>query len=341
MISAARFLAILALTTPSTASAQRVASEPGNFVYFGRDRERIREPAFLENPAIAGAQLRYTWKELEPTRDRYELQPILDDLETLQRHGKRLFIQIQDASFSDAIPVPDYLRTDPEFSGGADRKLESDDRDPAKVRFDGWVARRWDPRVRARFIRLLEALGTALDGRIEGVNLAETAIGFENRQFHPRGFTFEGYAAGMKEVMTAARRAFPGSRVILYANFMPGDSVPASGPPSYLAGIYAHAEKVGVGVGGPDLRPHRWAQRRNSLPLIAARPRGMIAGMAVQDGNLGDLNPATGMRVSVEELYRYATERLRLDYIFWGTEEPYYSDEVLPFLRRLSRRPSP
>jgi hypothetical protein len=37
--------------------------------------------------------------------------------------------------------------------------------------------------------------------------------------------------------------------------------------------------------------------------------------------------------ISVAELYQYAVQRLRLDYIFWGTEEPYYSKDVLPFLR--------
>jgi hypothetical protein len=41
--------------------------------------------------------------------------------------------------------------------------------------------------------------------------------------------------------------------------------------------------------------------------------------------------------VSVEDLVRYATDTLRLDYVFWGTEEPYYSKEVLPWLTALRR----
>ncbi len=35
------------------------------------------------------------------------------------------------------------------------------------------------------------------------------------------------------------------------------------------------------------------------------------------------------------ELYRFAQDHLRLDYVFWGTQEPYYSDEILPYLRNL------
>ena len=65
--------------------------------------------------------------------------------------------------------------------------------------------------------------------------------------------------------------------------------------------------------------------------------------MAVQDGNLAEPDPATGVSVTVEALYRYAVDRLRLDYIFWGIEEPYYRRNVLPYLRSLSRgqRPEP
>ena len=53
----------------------------------------------------------------------------------------------------------------------------------------------------------------------------------------------------------------------------------------------------------------------------------------MQDGNLRDINPATQRRVTVPELYRFAAEELHLDYVFWGTEEPFYTDEILPFLR--------
>ena len=61
----------------------------------------------------------------------------------------------------------------------------------------------------------------------------------------------------------------------------------------------------------------------------------MVAGLAVQYGNLSANNPTTNERVTAAELFLYATERLDLDYIFWGTEEPYYTEHVVPFLRHL------
>jgi hypothetical protein len=318
---------LCAVLSPQPALTQeRGPSTPKHFIYFGRDRERINDPAFLTNPSIAGAQLRYSWRELEPARDRYALQPVLDDIATLAAHGKRLFIQIQDVTFSEILPVPDYLRSE-EFTGGAERKWESSATGP---RFDGWVARRWDPKVQDRFIRLLDTLGRATDSLIEGINLPETAIGFERGDESPSGYSPIAYVAGVKTVMTAARRAFPRAVVIQYANFMPGDAPPST---PYLREVYALAAAIGVGVGGPDILPFRRFQRLNSLPLIGGRPVHVVAGMAVQDGNLRDIDPETQRRVTVAALCRYATEVLRLDYLFWGTEEPFYTEEVLPFLR--------
>jgi hypothetical protein len=312
-------------------------SSPQSFVFFNLDRHRIAETSFLENANIAGAQVKYTWRELEPERDLYDLEPLFEDLTFLERHGKRLFVQLQDVSFDERINVPDYL-IDPEFGGGVARKYEVDEDDDAPPEFDGWVARRWDPAVIARLAKLLQALGDHLDGRIEGINLAETSIAFENRdELRPSGYSPEAYANGVRATMSAARNAFSESRVIQYANFMPGEWLPWEDH-GYLRGVYAHAERIGVGVGGPDLLPFRAGQRNHSHKLIAARAAHVMAGLAVQDGNLDEIDPATGSPVTIERLYRYASDSLRLDYLFWGTQEPHYSTGVVPFIRALPEK---
>jgi hypothetical protein len=323
-------LLIASLAVQCGTRSAGAAAPPSNFVFFGRDHEQVRDSSFLALPRIVGAQLKYTWRELEPERDRYDFEPIREQLAFLQSHGKRLFIQISDVSFTERVLVPDYLLSNSAFHGGAARKYEG-----TAGAFDGWVARRWDPAVRERFSLLLQALAREFDGLIEGVNLPETAIGFENPKFHPPGFTFDAYAAGIREMLIDARLAFSRSCVLVYANFMPGESLP-NVDRGYLRGIYALADSMGAGVGGPDLLPYREGQQANSLPLIAARSSGVVAGMAVQDGNLADIDPTTGRPVTVDALYRYAADQLRLDYIFWGTQEPYYTRDVLPFLRGLS-----
>jgi hypothetical protein len=191
--------------------------------------------------------------------------------------------------------------------------------------------------VRARFFRLLDTLGRAFDGRIEAIVLPETAIGGAIPSLRPSGFAYDGYVAGIKEIAKAARRAFPRSCVILYANFMPGEWLPQTDK-GYLRAVYAYVDSIGAGIGGPDLLPHRTGQLNHSYPLIAARRPAVIAGVAVQDGNLAEQNPQTGTSVTADELYRFGKQRLRLDFIFWGTEEPYFSTDVLPYLRRLARK---
>ena len=332
-------LAVLTFSSNAIAQTDSEVKTPKNFIYFGLERAGIKEPKFLESNSVVGAQLKYTWKELEPERDLYELQPVLDDLAYLESHGKKLFIQIQEVSFDESIVnVPQYLREDPEFGGGVAHKLEFDDDDESNPKSDGWVARRWDPDVQDRFIKLLNAMGKVLDGRIEGINLPETSIGFGNSgKYHPPGYTFESYREGVKAIMTGARKAFPESTVIQYANFMPGEWLPWTDK-GYLKSVYEHAEEIGLGVGGPDVLPHRRGQRNHSLPLIRDREASISAGLAVQSGNLSQKNPSTGERVTVPELYSFSADSLKLDYIFWGIQEPYYTGEILPFLNGLKKK---
>jgi len=38
-------------------------------------------------------------------------------------------------------------------------------------------------------------------------------------------------------------------------------------------------------------------------------------------------------RVMILELVEFATEHLKVDYIFWCTQEPFYSETLIPFLQ--------
>ena len=79
------------------------AASPRHYVFFNRDRERISEATFLGTKAIEGAQLKYTWRELEREKGSYDFSAIQHDFMFLNAKGKRLFIQLQDASFDPKI----------------------------------------------------------------------------------------------------------------------------------------------------------------------------------------------------------------------------------------------
>ena len=305
-----------------------------HYVFFNRDRERISDPSFLGIKALEGAQLIYTWRELEPEKDGYDFSAVRRDLRFLQANNKKLFIQLQDSSFDPKIVnVPRYLLDEPRYHGGADKQYRIEDDNDTQAVPEGWVARRWDPAVQERFHRLLSALGKEFDGRIEGINFAETAVSFgESGRLFPKGFTPGIYRDAIITNMTALKRAFPNSVTMQYANFMPGEWLPAHDQ-SYLRGVYQHARALKIGVGGPDLLPYKPGQMNHSYPLIRACAGTVPTGIAVQWGNYEHKNPKTGERVTIMELSAFAAEYLNVSYIFWCAQEPFYSENLLPFLQ--------
>jgi len=308
-----------------------------HFAWFAGERENIRtDSLFLNTKEIEGAQILYPWKALERGKDQYDFSAVREDLEFLKSKGKRLWIQLQDVTFSpQRVNVPQYLMTDSAYHGGAvqDYSVFGDSDDSVKA--EGWVARRWDPAVQDRFARLLSALGKEFDGKIEGINLPETAIGFGSTgRYFPAGFTHDSYRAAIKTNMAALKKAFPKSVAMQYANFIPGEWRPFKDK-GYLSEVYDFAKANRVAVGGPDLMPSREGQMKSSYPLIRDAVGVVPTGLAVQDDNLAEKDPKTGKPVTACDLIRFATDDLKLDYIFWGTQEPYYSNDVIPTLRSL------
>jgi len=315
-------------------AALTAAGELQHYVFFDRERERIQDAAFLETAAFAGAQLKYTWRELEREKDQHDFSALRGDWAFLQSKGKKLFIQLQETSFDpNNVLVPRYLREEPEFHGGADPQYEIENDDETRAKPAGWVARRWDPAVQGRFHKLLSALGAEFDGKIEGINLPETAVEFgHSGKLFPPGFTPEIYRDAVLTNFAALKRAFPKSAAMQYANFMPGEWLPDSDR-SYLRDVYRQARELNAAVGGPDLLPWKRGQMNHAYALIHELGGALPAGIAAQEGNYSHLNPKTGLPVTIPELIDFAADYLKARYIFWCTEEPHYSQKLIPHLR--------
>jgi len=316
---------------PTTnAKAEKSPPRVRHYVFFNTQRQRIAEPWFLASTTFEGAQLKYRWSELEPERDRYDFSSIRQDLSVLLQHGKRLFVQLQDVSFdASIINVPRYLVTDTAYHGGIAGNYPTDADSAAKPQ--GYVARRWDPAVRLRFQKLLDALGREFDGKIEGINLPETSVEFgTSGVLFPPGFTPESYREGIIDDMRALRRSFPKSVAMQYGNFMPGEWLPADDH-GYLRSVYAEARQLRLSMGGPDLKPYRQPQLHHTYAMLQEF-RGASSGIAVQWGNYEEVNPRTGLRVTVHELVDFATNVLNVTYMFWEPQEPFFSRDVVPFL---------
>jgi len=307
----------------TNAACPLVADEMEHFVYFSRDRDGLRDHPLLTTDRFDGAQIMYSWRDLEPVAGQYDFSSIREDVNYLAKHGKRLFVQLQDASFDPAYkPVPDYLLTT-EFDGGAAPKYAENGE------IEGWVAKRWNESVQRRFAALLIAFGAEFDGIIEGVNLQETSIG----EVTDPTFTPERYVEALKVNMQAMKSAFPTSTTMLYANFMAGEWLPWEDH-GYLRGIYEFGEKFGIGLGAPDLMYQRKGQLNHALAMMHESTFTTPLGIAVQDGNyVGE----TGTLVVVEDrpnivpvLHAFAQDFLQVDYMFWVNQEPYFVQDVLP-----------
>jgi hypothetical protein len=323
---------LLLLNTAVTLSGfSQTNAKIKQFVFFSRDRELIHDSIFYDNPGVDGAQITYPWKRLEPQKDEYDFSEIDEDLAFLKSKGKKLFMQIQDVTFDTTLmAVPKYIMKDPKYHGGQDPQysfsVDSTESDAMRA---GWVSRRWDPAVAERFHKLLHELAKKYDGVVEGINLPESSIeeGTSGKYF-PQGFSFVAYRDAIKGNMLVLKQAFKHSTTIQYANFFPG-------PTSYLQELFDYAKQIKVGMGGPDIKVYRKFQMANSYPMIRSMHGIAPTGVAVQDGNYSVINDKTGKPVTIPEILDFARDYLKLNYIFWCTEEPFYSKQVLPMLSAL------
>ena len=296
-----------------------------HFVYFSRDREAIHDHPLLKNSRFEGAQIMYSWRQLEPSEGHYNFSLIQADYEFLAAHGKRLFVQVQDATFSPKRKaVPDYLLTEKYDAGIAAQYTDDGE-------IEGWVAKRWNANVQERFALLLTALGRKFDGKIEGVNLQESAIGVSHER--DPSFTPERYVDGLKVNMRAMKAAFPNSTTMQYANFMPGEWLPWEDN-GYLRAIYSYGEDIGVGLGTPDLMFKKKAQLNHPFAMMHEYDYTAPLGVAIQDGNYigktGTVQVVDRRTNIVPMLHAFAKDFLKVNYMFWVNQEPYFEQDVLP-----------
>ena len=295
-------------------SAAASAATPANYLFLGGEPVSAWRTLLSRND-IAGAQVVYTWRSLEPAEGRYDFSAVERDLAEAERLHRRLFVQVQDRFFQPtARNVPDYLLTRPEFDGGLAKQDETGE---ARNSY-GWVAKQWNPAVRARFQALLSALAKQFDGRIAGINLPESAADVDRKS---PGFSCDGYFRGELENAGFAAKAFHRSTVVQYINFWPCEW---NNSRHYMQQFFDFAVAAGVGLGGPDIAPGNKAHMRNAYPFFHRyKGRLKLVAMAVQGPTLTYINPATGKRSSREEITAFARDYLGADLIFWTPEAPW------------------
>ena len=112
----------------------------------------------------------------------------------------------------------------------------------------------------------------------------------------------------------------------------------------YLKSIYDHAKKWKVAIGAPDLLPHRKGMVNHAYKLMKDYDGKIVKGVAIQDGNYHGSTgsakiPPGEIHNRISSLYNYAHSELKVKYLFWVKQEPYFSNQVIPFLKTKRSKP--
>lgn len=298
--------------------AQLKAEVPQNYIYTSSgDLQNIEK--LITRKDIGGVQIVYNWKSLEIAKDVYDFSVIEKDLEYLTKLDKKLFIQLQDRFFEpEARYIPDYILKGKEYTGGLVPQYDNPGEN--KPIGNGWVTQQWNPTIRERFQKLIGELAKKFDGKIQGINLPETAIDIDIKK-DKTGFSCEKYFQAELDNLKFTRNVFKKSYVLQYVNFFPCEW---ENDHQYMSRLFEFAKENNIGLGGPDIVPNKNAQMKNSYPFFNKyKGKLSLVGMAVQEPTLTYKNPKTKKPFTKEEFVEYAGNYLGVDIIFWSVESPW------------------
>jgi len=279
----------------------------------------------FSNPRIKGAQIRYFWKDLEPSRGKYNFSQIEKDLKEFSANKKRLFIYLEYKAFNEQAReencAPQYVYN----MEGVGLTYYDDIERFAHRGHRVWkcASRIYKKPVEDRVVALIKALGKRFNNEtyIEGLILPETAGtggDGENQTI------VNNYFAALNRINIEAKNAFPNSLVFLQANSVPrGESA--------MRRVMDQAHKAGIGAGGPDIKisgtqaGNLHSQYAGKMPLRIGNERATTIG---------------GKSSTPSKVFEYAvTDKngLSVNYLFWGGHNPSpwnFENDIIPVLNK-------
>ncbi len=320
---------------PAGSSLQgAVKWHPGHYyalMNFMRTNPKIMAQVYSElkaTPALRGLQVRYEWPELEPEEGRYDFTAIERVLAELAPQNKRLIVLLELKSFKpQVLPVPSYMATE-KYEGGA-FPFSSYGKDAPR----GNNLKLWNPSVRDRLVALIHELRQRFNDHasFEVIGLPETAMGQPLVPVSKRDV--ERQYDHLLSVQRAMRAAFPNTMTYQLVNY----------PREMLPSFVGQMRTIGTALGGPDVfiddpglnfdhpnQPkgiyHFYAPVSGIVPLTPS---------VMQSNYENTQHDGRGRVPTIAELFAFARDRLRANYIFW-TRAPNYYPKVLEFMSGLS-----
>ncbi len=305
-------------SSSSVAKGDGVKWHPGHYML-----NHSGKKAF-SHPNIKGAQIRYFWKDLEPSKGKYNFSQIERDLKEFSAKKKRLFIYLEYKAFNSKARerncAPKYIYD----MGGVGHVYYDEKERFADRGHKIWkcLAQVYKKPIEERVVALIRALGKRFNNEtyIEGLILPETAgTGGDGKNQTMNN----NYFAALNRINVEAKKAFPNSLVFLQANSAPGGT-------AAMRKIMDQAQKAGVGVGGPDIKPNGitpggslHSQYAGKMPLRIGNERATLVGGG---------SPDRALKHAVTD-----KNGLRVNYLFWAghNKSPWHFErDILPLLKK-------
>lgn len=285
----------------------RISFNPGHYVAIHKDADLAsRYAQNLVRAPFIGVNKPYTWKYLEKSKGVYDFSRIERDIALMKGRGMKLIISIREKTFTyRETALPDYLinSRNPQYSaaykGGQTINKQG-----------GYTPKKWVPAVSERLRALYTQLGTRFNGRVEAIQIMETATSLPG-SLTPADYSDAGYANAIISNMSALKHAFPNTVVQQQLNGMGGNR---------MAEVINAAKAAKIGISTVDTHPYvtRWWDVVYKYFMPFSNSRYAPVGALVEGHNYGASSPTSSNYISAREIAVFSTTKLGANYIFWG-----------------------
>lgn len=299
----------------------RILFNPGHYVAIHTDAN-LSTPyaASLMRAPIIGVHKPYTWKYLEKSKGVYDFSTIEKDLALMNSRGKKLIISLRDKTFSQGeVALPDYLinprnaQYSAAYKGGHTRNYQG-----------GYTPKKWIPGVNTRIQALYAALGARFNGRIEAVQVGETATSL--RHLTPADFDNGTYVQGIIDNIRALKASFPNTVVQQRVNGLGNKPNGTSYMVDFINAV--KASKIGISTQDIYLNDSWQWEHVFKYFLPYSKTRSAPVGAMVEDENYKANSPSSPAYLSPGKLANFGIGKLGVSYIYWGPRNAAIMQDV-------------
>lgn len=192
----------------------------------------------LRMPGVAGVWMGFMWRDLEVGDGKFNWTVLDQNVEVARQYGLKFIVGIHDRSFDGSNIMPTYFPSQYVLwvsNGG----------------LSGYVAKRWEPYVYNRLIRLYKAIANryANNPGFGGIATSETAIGTTNG-----GYTIQKYRHALTQIATQTQAALTNGKFFFYLNFLNGGQNFDMNLDQRVA-LVRDLVPGNLVIGGPDITP--------------------------------------------------------------------------------------